>query len=68
MNTRIPYETVVFEAEKIFIKALAEEGDVKDAYKKYVEYIQACGWTMEDFNAESLKKIDKDWESDPSSN
>lgn len=60
---KIPYEIVAIEATKILNKILSssEEGMINDYYDKYVQYLNACGWSDSEFDKESLKRIDADW-------
>lgn len=69
MTIRIPYPIMAFEAERILMKGLiGTEDDLLEAYERYIEYIEACGWTIADFDAETLKRVDKNWDTDSQTN
>lgn len=59
---KITYEIVALEATKILNKILisSEESMTNDYYDKYVQYLNACGWTDSEFDKESLKRIDSE--------
>lgn len=60
---KIPYDLVAIEATKILNKILtsSDDGMINDYYDKYVQYLNACGWTDSEFDKESLKRIDSNW-------
>lgn len=61
---RIPYEIVAPEAEKLFNRLLDNFNDMDlfEEYEEvYVTFIQACGWTLQEYNEEQLKRIDGGW-------
>lgn len=33
-------------------------------WQEYLSYLQACGWTNEEFNNETLKRVDNNWNED----
>ncbi len=61
---KIPYEIVALEANKILNKILSsqEEDMIEAYYDRYIQYLEAAGWTAEEFDKESMKRIDKNWE------
>ena len=61
---RIPYEIVAIEANRILIK-MAITSSWEESYHfwdLYLEYIDACGWTDREFDRETLRRIDLNWE------
>jgi hypothetical protein len=60
---RIPYDIVVIEANRIIIRmALAPAWETCDYWDLYVAYIEVCGWTDQEFDRETLRRIDAAWE------
>lgn len=62
---RVAYEIVAVEAERLIIR-MALAPTIRQAihyWRRYVEYIEACGWTDREFDLETLKRIDAAWES-----
>jgi hypothetical protein len=68
MFNRVDYQIVSIEIEKIWWKALSEDGDLFEAYYQVVEFIEACGWDQKSFDAETLKRVDANWDISPPSN
>lgn len=60
---RVAYEIVAVEAERLIIRmALAPSmGQSIYYWRRYIEYIEACGWTDREFDLETLKRIDRTW-------
>jgi len=66
---RLPYEIVAFEAERIIIKmVIAPEWEWPEHWDTYISYIEACGWTRWEFDNETLKRVDRAWETVPFQN
>lgn len=63
-TNRIAYEIVAVEAEKLFNKVVSarNQEEVFQKYKDYTDYLEACGWSVSEFDAEMLKRINQDWE------
>lgn len=62
MTNKIPYDIVAIEANKLIIRmALSKYNDFY-YYQLYLTFIQACGWTDQEFDEETLKRIDKAWD------
>jgi hypothetical protein len=60
----IAYEQIVgkaFELIDNWTKAPSE--NFTEAYSTYLLFIAACGWTDQEFDRETLKRIDNSWES-----
>lgn len=64
MTQRVPYEIVAAQAEQLYQKVLdstsAEE--MVKYYDAYIDFIKACGWSIQDYDNEQLKGIDTSWE------
>lgn len=59
---RVPYEIVAEKINWIIIK-MATSIDQSDYYwEQYIIYIEACGWSDLDFDKETLRRIDLNWE------
>lgn len=61
---RIPYEMVAIEADKILGKILSTKDPDKISmyYDQYLDYLKATGWTDEEFDRETSKRVDRGWE------
>lgn len=61
---RIPYEIVAIEANRILIKMVITPSweESYHFWDLYNEYILACGWTDKEFDQETLRRIDLNWE------
>lgn len=68
MFSRVDYEIIAAEIEKIWWKAISEDGDLFEAYYQVIEFIEACGWTNEQYDAETLKRVNANWDTLPPSN
>lgn len=62
--TRLPYDTIALEAERIIMKmVLAPSWETSHYYwKLYLGYIDACGWDNESYDQELLKRVDASWD------
>ena len=58
---KIPYDLIAIEADKL-ISRMALYSEEKNYYTLYLLYINACGWSEQDFNLETLSRIDSSWE------
>lgn len=71
--SRIPYETIAPQAAKLLdkvIEAFETIGPTEDVlamYQSYKDYLEACGWTAQEFRNEQITRIDADWD-DPKQN
>lgn len=55
---KLPYDIIVIEAFKLIDDAvISYDSDLS----KYLDYIEACGWTNLEFDLETLKRIDCNW-------
>lgn len=60
---RIPYDIVAIEANRIIIKmVLAPSWEAYYYWELYISYISVCGWTDQEFDAETMRRIDAAWE------
>lgn len=55
---------VALESNKILQKFLAANEPVESSklYDEYIQYLNACGWSLEDFDQEMSKRVDADWD------
>lgn len=62
--TRISYEKIILEADRIITRmALSSNSDIAAYYwKEYTQYITACGWSNEELDNESLKRLEASWD------
>jgi hypothetical protein len=63
-NNKIQFDLVQIEAEKILFRLLGAKNDSESdkIYKEYLSYLDACGWTDAEYDSETLKRVDKNWE------
>lgn len=62
--TKIPYDLVALEADKLIVRmALSSIYDSHHYFKLYLVYLSACGWTEYEFDNETLCRIDAAWDS-----
>jgi hypothetical protein len=62
--SRIPYELVVIEADRLIVR-MAIAPTLRQAshfWNLYIGYIAACGWTDQEFDSETLRRVDAAWE------
>ena len=62
--SRIPYEIIFAEANKLFIK-MTYATDIKTLrywYDAYVSLLAAAGWDPVSFDKETLKRVDEGWD------
>lgn len=61
---RVPYEVVAQEAERIIVRmVLAPSWEQAYYYwDLYTTFIESCGWTNQEFDRETIKRIDRAWE------
>lgn len=61
---KLPYETINFYA--FFLIDLAALSDTDDEaimhWDSYLSYLESCGWSDQEFDVETLKKIDSNWD------
>lgn len=62
MTNRIPYELISIEADKLIIRSLISELHYYKYYKLYLNFLEACGWTDKEYDEETLKRIDRNWD------
>lgn len=61
--SRVPYEIVAAEADRIIIRMVIAptlEG-MYYYWDLYIAYIEACGWTDQEFDKETIKRVDAAW-------
>jgi len=58
----IPYDVVVIQAERILMGMVLFEGTETFWWDYYQNYLEACGWTDLEFDEETLKRVDADWD------
>lgn len=60
---RLPYEVVALEADRIIVRmALAPTLQLSLKYwRRYIDFITACGWTDRELDKETLRRIDRNW-------
>jgi hypothetical protein len=61
---RVPYEYVALEVNRYLIKAVVSKTSESRWYwwDQYLCYLDACGWTDRDFDNETLRRIEIEWE------
>lgn len=57
----ISYRFAFIQANKILDKMLTNPDNFQEIHDEYLDYIEKCGWTDEEFNKELLKEINKKW-------
>lgn len=62
MTNKIPYELVSIEADKLIIRSLISELHYYKYYMLYLSFLEACGWTDKEYDEETLKRIDRNWD------
>lgn len=61
--TKIPYELITIEADKLITKMVSCPFDrAHQTYVTYLLYINACGWSEQEFNNATLARIDTSWD------
>jgi hypothetical protein len=70
MSYRVPYEVLALQAEMIYQKVLSSKNSEEMAvyFKEYTDFIRACGWTVQEYDREQLKRVDEDWDNTPKPN
>jgi hypothetical protein len=61
---RISYEIVAFEADRLIVRmALAPSLQLMDFYwGAYLNLLHSSGWTDQEFDKETLRRIDEYWQ------
>jgi len=61
---RIPYEIVAIEADRLIVRMVLsyELGLSQYYWELYLGYIAACGWTDQEFDQETLRRVDVAWD------
>jgi hypothetical protein len=57
------YEAIAFKADYFFTRAIFAKS-VKETFywiNEYKEFLFVCGWTVQEFDLELLRRIDNDW-------
>lgn len=64
---KIPYEIVEVEASKILQRMLSAQDSIESSniQEEYFQYLNACGWTLEEYDQELMKRVDADWDNSP---
>lgn len=58
----IPYDVVAIEANRILLGMILVEGYETYFWDYYQSYLEACGWSDEAFDRETLRRVDADWD------
>jgi len=61
---KLPYDLIVLEADKL-ITGMALSSDFNSSthyWRKYILYIDACGWTDYEYDLETMLRIDAAWD------
>lgn len=58
---RLPYELVSVQADALLIQMIVT-GNLEYWWDYYQEYIKACGWTDQEFDAETLRHVSEGWD------
>jgi hypothetical protein len=58
---KLPYEQVDEQADAILMRLL-DCGDQAAVYAEYQAFLRTCGWTETEFNAETLRRVDAEYE------
>ncbi len=61
---RIPYEYVALKVNTYLVRAVVSKSFEARCYwwDQYLGFLDACGWTDHDFDAETLRRIEIEWE------
>ena len=64
MSRRLPYDTIATEANRLFDRILSAKTieEMKGRHDEYAAYLEAVGWTDQEFDMMMLERINKDWE------
>jgi hypothetical protein len=67
---RLPYEQIQLQAERLLYQVLSptSEMDVFEAYQRYVDFLEATGWTDKEFDEETARRTDDSWHLDKEQN
>jgi hypothetical protein len=62
---KLPYESIVWMADRLFMRSATANSLAESIhhFKIYFCYLDACGWSEQEFNAETLRRIDSNWNS-----
>lgn len=61
---RVPYEIVIYEADRLINRmALSTTIDMINYYRElYLDLIKTCGWTDQELDEETLRRVDAYWQ------
>lgn len=61
---RIAYDIVSIEVDRLLIKSVTARTPKRSQYywSEYISYLEACGWTQQEFDEESIRRIDLAWD------
>jgi hypothetical protein len=59
---KLPYEQVSEQADLILMKMLDPNADQAAIYEDYQDWLRAAGWSEGEFNAETMRRVDADWD------
>jgi hypothetical protein len=62
MKNKLPYDIIALEANKLIVRMTLSKNNSFYYYELYMAYIHACGWTNTQYDEETLKRIDTNWE------
>jgi hypothetical protein len=51
INKKVAFDILNYEVDKLFDKSLSEGESVEGRIEQIEAYIQACGWSLEEFEA-----------------
>lgn len=60
---RVAYDIVAIEANRLLMKMItSSDGDPFFYWDLYIDFINACGWTDQEFDQETLRRVDAGWD------
>lgn len=60
---KLPYEHIIDNAFRLIDLSVTFDGDCSDLFlDEYYLYLYLSGWTDEEFDNETLRRIDSSWE------
>jgi hypothetical protein len=70
MPHRVPYEILAPQAELVYQKVLSArtQDEMAKHFQEYSDFIEACGWTLQEYDREQLRRVDEDWDTTPKPN
>jgi len=67
MADRVDYEFIAPEAHKLLDRLLSvsDNDEAIRIYREYIDFLNMNGWTNDEFDAETLERVNKSWETKP---